>query len=73
MELKVVLNIYNLYSQEEVLRIDNTLQPTTGILDVIVDYELQQATVIFDPRHITLQRIIAKLENLGYEVEVYTN
>ena len=47
-------------------RIMSTLQQTSGITEASVSYETGLAEVTYDPSKISMEQIIAKINNLGY-------
>jgi copper chaperone CopZ len=50
-------------------RIANALRRLPGIRDVQASHETQRVAVRFDPAHITLGQVQARLEVLGYRVQ----
>ena len=47
-------------------RITSTLQQTSGITEASVSYETGAAEITYDPKKISMEQIIARINSLGY-------
>ena len=53
-----------------VMAIDRTLRAVPGISDASVNLAAEQASISFDPRHVTPAEMITTIQNIGYDARI---
>ena len=64
--MKSVIKIYNMDSQNDVIKIQDVIVKNSGIVATQISLEKKEVTIIYNDKFINIKNIIDSVEDLGY-------
>ena len=66
--MKSLVRIYNLISNEDIIKIKNQVSNYEGILACEINLNKKEVNLVYDSLSVAIYEIIASIENAGYMV-----
>lgn len=66
--MKTVLKILNLNTNEDVINIREVVGSNEGVIACEVNLSKKEVNIVYDDKSLTIDKIIAEVEELGYSI-----
>lgn len=66
--MKTVLKISNLNTNEDVISIREVVGSNEGVIACEVNLSKKEVNIVYDDKSVTIDKIIAEVEELGYSI-----
>ncbi|MBS5939985.1 copper chaperone [Clostridium sartagoforme] len=66
--MKTVLKISNLNTNEDVISIREVVGSNEGVIACEVSLSKKEVNIVYDDKSVTIDKIIAEVEELGYSI-----